>query len=92
MLAVYVDDFILEAVLQNPEGSLLTKTMWAMLHAIHNVFPAPTAVDALVTKDLILEKKLIKGGAQWDTVSKEVPGELESENQMVQLCQNWKLY
>jgi hypothetical protein len=44
MSAVYVDDFILAAV-QNREGTLLTKAIRATLHAIHNVFPAPTAED-----------------------------------------------
>jgi hypothetical protein len=52
MSAVYVDDFILAAV-QNREGALLTKAIRAMLHAIHNMFPAPTAEDPEGAKDPI---------------------------------------
>jgi hypothetical protein len=72
MSAVYVDDFVLAAV-QNKKGTLLTKTMRATLHAIHNIFPPPKASDPPGTKDPISEKKLAKGDARWDTV-KEILG------------------
>jgi hypothetical protein len=44
MLAVYVDDFLLAAV-EDREGKLIEKAAGATLHAIHSVFPPPTAGD-----------------------------------------------
>jgi hypothetical protein len=74
MLVVYVDDFLLVAVVQNRQGSLLADTMRATLHAIHSIFPAPTSIDAPGTKGPISEMKLGKGrDAPWDSV-KEVLG------------------
>jgi hypothetical protein len=85
MSAVYVDDLILTAV-QDVQGSLLTKTVWATLHAIHSIFPAPTTADALGTKYPILEKKLNQRDAWWDTLVKEVLGyKLNREDHTLQI-------
>jgi hypothetical protein len=84
MLAVYVDNFILAAV-QDAQGLLLVNTMRAMLHAIHSIFKALTAADALGTKDLIYEKKLNKGDTCWDVVKEVLGYKLHGENHTVQL-------
>jgi hypothetical protein len=84
ILSVYVDDFILANV-QNRKGTLLTKSIRAMLHAIHNMFPAPTAEDPKGTKDPISEKKLLKGDACWDTTKEILGYELNGRDRTVKL-------
>jgi hypothetical protein len=84
MSAVYVDDFLLAAV-QNKQGTLLTKAMQATLHAIHNIFPPPKASDPERTKDPILEKKLDKGDARWDTIKEILGYELDGRGRTVKL-------
>jgi hypothetical protein len=74
MSAVYVDDFLLAAV-EDGSGTLLQRTARVTLHAIHNVFPSPTATGTPDAKDPISEKKLAKGDARWDT-TKEILGYL----------------
>jgi hypothetical protein len=68
MSEVYVDDFFLAAV-EDASGTLpvLQRTARATLHAIHSVFPTPTATGTPDAKDPISEKKLAKGEARWDT-------------------------
>jgi hypothetical protein len=75
MSAVYVDDFLLAAV-EDGSGTLLQRTARATLHAIHNIFPSPTAMGTPDAKDPISEKKLAKkGDARWNT-TKEILGYL----------------
>jgi hypothetical protein len=84
MSAVYVDDFILAAV-ENAQGTMLARAMRATLHAIHQVFPTPSATDPPGTKDPILEKKLLKGDAQWDTTKEVLGYKLNGKDRTIQL-------
>jgi hypothetical protein len=84
MLAVYVDDFILAAV-ENAQGTMLARAMRATLHAIHQVFPTPSATDPPGRKDPISEKKLLKGDAQWDTTKEVLGYELNGKDRTIQL-------
>jgi hypothetical protein len=84
MSAVYVDDF-LQAAVEDRQGTLLERTGRATLHAIHSIFPPPTAADAPGTKDPISEKKLKKGDAQWDTIKEILGYELNGIDRTIQL-------
>jgi hypothetical protein len=84
MSAVYVDDFLL-AIVEDASGTLLQRTARATLHAIHSVFPTPAAMGAPDAKDPILEKKLAKGDARWDTVKEVLGYWLDGRNRTVQL-------
>ena len=72
MLAVYVDDHVMAAV-ESQDGQLLNQTARATLHAIHSVFPPPSATNLLGAKDPISEKKPHKGDGRWAT-QKEILG------------------
>jgi hypothetical protein len=87
MSAVYVDDFLLAAV-EDKEGQLLDQAARATLHAIHSVFPPPTADDAPGTKNPISEKKLAKGDARWDTIKEVLGYELNGKDRTIQLPQS----
>jgi hypothetical protein len=87
MSAVYVDDF-LQAAVEDREGQLLEKAGRATLHAIHSIFPAPTADDAPGTKDPISEKKLKKGDAQWDPTKEILGYELNGKDRTIRLPQS----
>jgi hypothetical protein len=63
MLAIHVDDFSL-AAMQSLDGMLLTRAMWAMLHAIHSMFPAPMTTDPPGTKRPDLRKENEQRGCQ----------------------------
>jgi hypothetical protein len=84
MPAVYVDDFLVAAV-ENKAGTLLNQTARATLHAIHSVFPPPTAADPPGTKDPISEKKLGKGDARWATVKEILGYELDGIHRTIKL-------
>jgi hypothetical protein len=86
MSAVYVDDFLVAAV-EDRKGELLDRAARATLHAIHNVFPPPTADDAPGTKDPISVKKLLKGDAQWNTIKEVLGYELDGVARTIQLPQ-----
>jgi hypothetical protein len=84
MSAVYVDDFLVAAV-EDRKGGLLDRAARATLHAIHSVFPPPTADDAPGTKDPISVKKLLKGDAQWNTIKDILGYELDGVARTIQL-------
>jgi hypothetical protein len=69
MLAVYVDDFLLLAAVENKDKLLQRMAR----HAIHSVFPYPAATGTTEAKDPVSKKKLAKGDARWET-SKEILG------------------
>jgi hypothetical protein len=85
MSAVYFDDFILAAVENAPQGSMLTWTMQATLRAIHQVFPNTSASDPPGTKDPISEKKLLKGDAQWSTIKEILGYKVNGRDRTIQL-------
>jgi hypothetical protein len=70
LLEVYIDDFIQLA--QTSDPAQLKHLSWALLHAIHSVFPPP-AITGHDDKDPVSLKKLKQGEGTWDT-KKEILG------------------
>jgi hypothetical protein len=70
LLEVYINDFIQLA--QTSDPIQLTHLSWALLHAIHAVFPLP-AITGHDGKDPVSLKKLQQGEGTWDT-KKEILG------------------
>lgn len=62
MLAVYVDDFLMEAM-ENKTRTILQCMAWAMLDAIYGLFQPPAATERPDAKDAVLETKLAKEDA-----------------------------
>jgi hypothetical protein len=69
-LESYVDDFI--GLIQMTNADKLRHLSWAMLHAIHSVFP-PMAVTRHNGEDPIALKKLLAGDGIWD-IQKDILG------------------
>lgn len=86
MGAVYVDDFV-QAVVQDRQGELLETVARASLHAIHSIFPPPSASGHPGAKDPISEKKLAKGDARWSPTKEILGYELDGRRRTVKLPQ-----
>uniref|UniRef100_A0A7S4NFY9 Reverse transcriptase domain-containing protein n=1 Tax=Odontella aurita TaxID=265563 RepID=A0A7S4NFY9_9STRA len=63
---VYIDDYCLAAV-ENATGTLLRRISRSALHTIHSIFPPPDVLGQKGGKDSILQKKLERGDARWET-------------------------
>jgi len=70
LLEVYVDDFI--GLLQAPNITQAQHFTWAVLHAIHKVFP-PVHVTGHINDEPVALKKLQAGDSLWSTC-KEILG------------------
>jgi len=65
MSAVYVNDYILLATVEDRTGTPLQRAGRAALHTIHGLFPAPARSGHHGGKDPISQKKLDAGDARW---------------------------
>jgi hypothetical protein len=71
LFEVFVDDFI--GLLQSNNRSVLQHHSRALLHAIHQVFPPPTATGHSKDDPISFKKLVLEGEGVWDT-TKEILG------------------
>ena len=71
LLEVYCDDYV--GLLQSTNPAVLRHHSRALLHAIHQIFPPPTATGHSGEEPISLKKLVIDGEGIWDT-RKEILG------------------